>query len=77
MSEILIAHLINQFIILVGQTTLVYLVMLHVFGIPCTGNAMLAAILTLLQGLAGMSYGSSVIRNDQFRCLIPTFEKVC
>ncbi|XP_057380008.1 ABC transporter G family member 20-like [Daphnia carinata] len=57
MTEILLAHLVNQFTVLLGQTALVFLCMLTVFSIPCQGNLVLAVFITLLQGLCGMSYG--------------------
>ena len=58
MTEILFAHLVNQFTILVGQTGLVFLFMLLVFKIPCHGSIVAAIALTLLQGLCGMCYGN-------------------
>ncbi|EFX78468.1 ABC protein, subfamily ABCH [Daphnia pulex] len=57
MTEVLLAHLVNQFTILLGQTALVFLCMLAVFNIPCEGNLALAVFITLLQGLCGMSFG--------------------
>lgn len=57
MTEILLAHLVNQFTVLLGQTALVFLCMLAVFNIPCQGNLALAVFITLLQGLCGMSFG--------------------
>jgi hypothetical protein len=61
MTEVLLAHLVNQFTILLGQTALVFLCMLAVFNIPCEGNLALAVFITLLQGLCGMSFGKCVI----------------
>jgi hypothetical protein len=60
MTEILLAHLVNQFTILLGQTALVFVCMLAVFNIPCEGNLALAVFITLLQGLCGMSFGKNV-----------------
>ena len=57
MTEVLFAHLVNQFTVLVGQTALVFICMLWIFSIPCEGNLFTAVIITLLQGLCGMSYG--------------------
>lgn len=57
MTEIMLAHLVNQFTVLVGQTALVFLFMLLVFNIACHGSLALAVFITLLQGLCGMSYG--------------------
>lgn len=60
MTEVMIAHLVNQFAVLCGQTTLVYIFMLLVFDVACHGNLALAVTITLLQGLCGMCYGTSV-----------------
>lgn len=57
MTEVLLAHLVNQFVVLVGQTALVFLVMLSIFKIPCIGNLALAVFITLLQGICGMTFG--------------------
>ncbi len=58
MTEVLLAHLVNQFTVLVGQTALVFICMLWIFSIPCEGNLVTAVVITLLQGLCGMSYGN-------------------
>ena len=42
MIEILLANLINQFIVLLGQTALVFVFVSVVFEIPCLGSAALA-----------------------------------
>ncbi|KAI9558878.1 ABC protein [Daphnia sinensis] len=57
MPEILLSYLINQFTVMVGQTALVYVSMLLVFNIPCQGNLAVAILITLLQGLVGISFG--------------------
>jgi len=57
MTEVLVAHVANQFTILVGQTGLVFFVMLVVFKIPCVGSLPLAVFISLMQGLCGMSFG--------------------
>uniref|UniRef100_A0A0N8DDQ0 ABC transporter G family member n=1 Tax=Daphnia magna TaxID=35525 RepID=A0A0N8DDQ0_9CRUS len=57
MPEILLSYLINQFTVLIGQTALVFVVMLSVFNIPCQGNLAVAVLITLLQGLVGISFG--------------------
>lgn len=56
-TEIMIAHLVNQFTVLMGQTALVFIFMILVFQIPCVGSLSLAIFITLLQGMCGMSYG--------------------
>ena len=58
-TEIMIAHLVNQFTVLMGQTALVFVFMILVFQIPCIGSLTLAIFITLLQGMCGMSYGMS------------------
>lgn len=57
MIEILLANLINQFIVLLGQTALVFVFVSVVFEIPCLGSAALAVCLAVLQGLVGICYG--------------------
>lgn len=61
MPEILLSYLINQSTIIVGQTALVYVVMIVVFKIPCQGNLALAIFITLLQGLVGISFGKLIL----------------
>ncbi|EFX71377.1 ABC protein, subfamily ABCH [Daphnia pulex] len=56
-SEILLAHLVTQFTVLVFQSSVVLMVMLLVFKITCQGSLALAMFITLLQGLCGMFYG--------------------
>ena len=63
-TEIMVAHLVNQFTVLCGQTALVFLFMLLVFAIPCHGSLASAVFITLLQGLCGMSYGECWIRHE-------------
>jgi hypothetical protein len=60
MIEILIGQLVNQFSILIGQTTLVFLCMLLAFNIPCHGNLALAVFITFLQGFVGMCFGREI-----------------
>lgn len=43
-SEILLAHVVNQFSVLVGQTVLVFLFMLAVFHIPCEVSLTMAKL---------------------------------
>ena len=57
----MVAHLVNQFTVLLGQTALVFIFILGVFAIPCHGNLGSAVFLTLLQGLCGMSYGNAIV----------------
>lgn len=57
MTEYMMAHLVNQLILLLGQTFFVYLFALIVFNTACHGNLALVIFITLLQGLCGMSFG--------------------
>ena len=57
MLEIMLAHVANQFIVLLGQTALVFLFVLLVFKIVCHGSLVLAVILSLVQGLVGLCFG--------------------
>ncbi|XP_057380012.1 ABC transporter G family member 20-like [Daphnia carinata] len=57
MIEILMGYLINQFTVMVGQTALVFIIMLLVFDTPCHGNLALAVFVTFLQGFVGMCFG--------------------
>ena len=57
MLDIMLAHVANQFIVLLGQTALVFLFVLLVFKITCHGSLVLAVILSLVQGLVGLCFG--------------------
>nr|CAI5849586.1 unnamed protein product [Callosobruchus analis] len=56
-SEILLSHVITQFIIMVGQTILALIFMIAVFKVDCIGSVALVISMTLLQGLCGMCFG--------------------
>ncbi|XP_012159848.1 ABC transporter G family member 23 isoform X3 [Ceratitis capitata] len=56
-SEILFSHVITQFVVMCGQTTLVLIFMLVVFGVTNNGDLFWVVVLTLLQGLCGMCFG--------------------
>ncbi|XP_075228685.1 ABC-type transporter snustorr isoform X2 [Lycorma delicatula] len=55
--EILFSHVITQFVVMCGQTALVLIFMIVVFGVECKGDIFLVIILTILQGLCGMCFG--------------------
>ncbi|XP_022186485.1 ABC transporter G family member 23 isoform X1 [Nilaparvata lugens] len=55
--EILFSHVITQFVVMCGQTALVLIFMILVFGVECKGDIFLVIILTILQGLCGMCFG--------------------
>jgi len=55
--EILFSHVITQFVVMCGQTALVLLFMIGVFGVECKGDLAWVVVLTILQGLCGMCFG--------------------
>lgn len=55
--EILFSHVITQFVVMCGQTALVLIFMILVFGVECKGDISLVITLTILQGLCGMCFG--------------------
>ncbi len=57
-SEVLAAHVVTQFLIIVGQTAITLAFILLVFKVPCKGPVGWLVGLALLQGAAGMSYGT-------------------
>ena len=56
-SEILASHIITQCGVMIIQTAITLTFILLVFNIPCNGPVVWLAVITLLQGLAGMSFG--------------------
>ncbi|XP_032597380.1 ABC transporter G family member 23 isoform X2 [Drosophila grimshawi] len=56
-GEILFSHVITQFVVMCGQTTLVLIFMLVVFGVTNNGDLFWVIVLTLLQGMCGMCFG--------------------
>lgn len=56
--EILFSHVITQFVVMCGQTALVLIFMILVFGVECKGDISLVIALTILQGLCGMCFGN-------------------
>ena len=59
--EILFSHVICQFVVMCGQTALVLIFMILVFGVECKGDIFLVICLTILQGLCGMCFGKTCI----------------
>ena len=55
--EIMLAHLVTQFSVLIVQTTIAFLAMFLLFSIPHLGSIPLAFVLVTLNGVAGMSLG--------------------
>ncbi|KAI5641067.1 ABC-2 type transporter domain-containing protein [Phthorimaea operculella] len=56
-GEILFSHVVTQFVVMCGQTALVLVFMILVFGVKCNGNVAFVIMLTLMQGLCGMCFG--------------------
>ncbi|XP_075986505.1 ABC-type transporter snustorr isoform X2 [Anticarsia gemmatalis] len=56
-GEILFSHVVTQFVVMCGQTALVLIFMIVVFGVKNNGNIVFVIMLTLLQGLCGMCFG--------------------
>ncbi|XP_030371527.1 ABC transporter G family member 23 isoform X2 [Scaptodrosophila lebanonensis] len=56
-GEILFSHVITQFVVMCGQTALVLVFMLVVFGVTNNGDLFWVIVLTLLQGMCGMCFG--------------------
>ncbi|KAJ0170681.1 hypothetical protein K1T71_013453 [Dendrolimus kikuchii] len=56
-GEILFSHVVTQFVVMCGQTALVLIFMISVFGVKNNGNIVFVIMITLLQGLCGMCFG--------------------
>lgn len=56
-GEILFSHVVTQFVVMCGQTALVLIFMILVFGVQCKGDIGWVICLTILQGLCGMCFG--------------------
>ncbi|XP_019699572.1 ABC transporter G family member 23 isoform X3 [Harpegnathos saltator] len=56
-SEILFSHVATQFVVMCGQTALVLIFMILVFGVECKGDIGWVIVLTILQGFCGMCFG--------------------
>lgn len=55
--EILFSHVVTQFVVMCGQTALVLVFMIVVFGVTNNGEIIWIVMLTILQGLCGMCFG--------------------
>lgn len=56
-AEVITAHMITHYVIMVGQTVLVFVFMVIVFEVPVRGPLVWAIAITLLQGTCGMAFG--------------------
>lgn len=61
--EILTAHVITQFLVMLGQSLMVVVVALFIFDITNHGDVILVLLLTVLCGMCGMTFGKN-------RCLV-------
>jgi len=55
--EILASHILAQCLVMSVQTAITLITIIYLFSIPCLGPIHWLAIIALLQGLAGMSFG--------------------
>nr|QTW43728.1 ABCH1 [Eurytemora affinis] len=56
-SEIIASHIVCQFLVMLVQTAVTLATIILGFNIPCRGPFGWLAVITVLQGLAGMSFG--------------------
>ncbi|XP_021960922.1 ABC transporter G family member 20 isoform X3 [Folsomia candida] len=56
-GEVITAHMITHYVVMVGQTALVFVFMMIVFEVPVRGPLVWAIAITLLQGTCGMAFG--------------------
>ncbi|XP_063236406.1 ABC transporter G family member 20 [Bacillus rossius redtenbacheri] len=56
-SEILFSHVVTQFVVMCGQTSMVLVFSFLVFNITCEGHLVWVVLLTMLTGLCGMCFG--------------------
>lgn len=56
-SEILIAHLLTQFTVVLMQSAMCLSLSFLVFNLVCQGSLMIAICLVILTGICGMCYG--------------------
>eukprot|EP00095_Tigriopus_kingsejongensis_P012233 snap_masked-scaffold87_size395581-processed-gene-0.4 protein:Tk12233 transcript:snap_masked-scaffold87_size395581-processed-gene-0.4-mRNA-1 annotation:"abc transporter g family member 20 isoform x2" len=67
-TEVMLAHVVAQFVVMVVQVALVLVFMIYVFNIPAKGPLIWIILLTIFQGICGMSFGlviSALCDNEQ------------
>jgi len=67
-TEVMLAHVVAQFAVMLVQVALVLIFMIYVFEVPAHGPMIWVVCLTLLQGLCGMAFGlvvSALCDNEQ------------
>ena len=67
-TEVMMAHVVAQFVVMVVQVALVLIFMIYVFEVPAHGPMLWVVCLTLLQGLCGMAFGLVVSFFDLLHC---------
>ena len=67
-TEVMMAHVVAQFVVMVVQVALVLIFMIYVFEVPAHGPMLWVVCLTLLQGLCGMAFGLVVSFCNLFHC---------
>lgn len=66
--HIFFAHFIVEFVMMLLQTIIMLIFMFNVFGVNINGSIILVVLLTLVQGVCGMSFGmliSSICNDEQ------------
>lgn len=61
--EIMISHFIPQFVVVVVQAVLAFIIMFVVFETPQMGSTVLAFFIVLLSSVSGMCMGKFISRN--------------
>lgn len=56
-TELLFAHVITQFTVMLGQTVLVLVFAFAIFDLTQKGSMLLVILLTIMTGLCGMCFG--------------------
>lgn len=56
-NELLLSHVVTQFVIMSGQTTFVLIFSFSIFGLTLEGDMLWVILLTILTGLCGMCFG--------------------
>ncbi|KAK3868440.1 hypothetical protein Pcinc_026167 [Petrolisthes cinctipes] len=66
-SEVMLAHLATQMLVMLVQIALILVFMFSVFQLPCEGNMIWVVLISILQGFCGMTFGlmTSAISNDE------------
>ena len=69
-TEVMVSHVVCQFVVMLAQVCLVLIFMIYVFEVPARGPLIWIVTLTLMQGICGMAFGlviSALCDNEQAR----------